>query len=157
MGAHLCVYALQGSTPTDLLSEEIRAGEETPKPTEKTQGSRTTLAAVTTLGTKEPRAGRWQTEPPVGVRPMERRPTPQGQSSPSPAGLPADRGWSAGNQDSWSTVSPSCPWCTQRGVRSGAGGSQGSAGPRPHQGLIPPPLPRHPDPHPNGHRCPFCV
>ena len=54
MGTHLCVYALQGSTPTDMLREEIRAGEETPKPTEKAQGSRTTLAAVITLGTKEP-------------------------------------------------------------------------------------------------------
>ena len=54
VGAHLCVYALQGSTPTDMLREEIRAGEETPKPTEKAQGSRTTLAAVITLGTKEP-------------------------------------------------------------------------------------------------------
>ena len=54
MGTHLCVYALQGSTPTDMLREEIRAGKETPKLTEKAQGSRTTLAAVTTLGTKEP-------------------------------------------------------------------------------------------------------
>ena len=66
----------------------------------------------------------------MGVRPLGRRPTPQGRSSPSPASRPADLGWRAGSRGSWGTVSPSCALVA---LSEGRGAELGAPkGPRGH-------------------------
>jgi len=70
------------SHPPDLLREEIRAGKETPKPTETTEGSRTTLRGPEQEGSRQSHlrgCGLW-----------EGGGLPQGGSWPSPAGHPTD-------------------------------------------------------------------